>query len=231
MPTAVVTGANRGIGLEFTRQLLLDGYTVFAACRKPEDAAELQQLAESSDGRCRVVPLDVADEQSCRALPDHVDGAVDLLINNAGVHGPKELDQQQLGGIVSQDAKHVFAVNVVGPMLVTQALLDRLSSGSKVLMLSSGLGSIACIRAGRPMVYAASKAALNMLSRGFGMDLVDRGITCVAIQPGWVRTDMGGPDADISVEESVTAMLATVKTLGPADAGRFIGLNGADFPW
>ena len=219
--TWVVTGANRGIGLEFARQLVARGATVFATHRAGADIEALR----ATGAAC--AELDVRDDASVAAFAKALARPIDVLVNNAGrqyrVDTLDELDFAELAD--------TFEVNAFGPLRVTRALLPQLLTGRlrRVLFLSSRMGSFGEFEPGRNMYgYRGSKAALNMFFRGMSDELGRKGITCVNLHPGWVRTDMGGAEARLSPEESVESMLA-VATHAPH--GVFITETGAELPW
>jgi NAD(P)-dependent dehydrogenase (short-subunit alcohol dehydrogenase family) len=229
--TVLVTGANRGLGLEFVRQYAADGWQVLAACRDPASARELQQLAAGSGGRIEVVALDVSDPASVRAAAQALSGTpIDLLINNAGVGSPRG---QKLGALDYAAWARVLDVNTLGPMRVTEAFLPHLAAGGgkKVVTITSGMGSIADNTSGGSYAYRSSKAAVNMVVKSLSIDLAPRGITCVVMNPGWVRTDMGGPGGKISPAESIAAMRRVIAKLTPADSGKFFNYDGGQYPW
>jgi NAD(P)-dependent dehydrogenase (short-subunit alcohol dehydrogenase family) len=218
----VVTGANRGIGLEFARQLHEAGAEVIGTARKPEAAVELKALG------VRVEQLDVTDPESVAALKEAIgDAPVDALLNNAGIFPSR-------GGIEAADPQEyarVYDVNVIGPLRVTQALLPNLRAGERklVMNMSSGLGSIASNGRGSSAGYRESKSALNMMTRSMAAEL--DGFICIAMSPGWVRTDMGGPNARLSPEESVSGMLAVLAATTTADSGRYLDYKGDELDW
>jgi len=223
----VVTGANRGIGLEFVKQLTARGEEVDATARDPGDAAELQALA-SSGVRLRNHRLDVADDTSVAAFAQNLaPGPVDVLINNAGVSGVK-------GGelIDPDDLLRVLNVNAVGTLRVVRALLARLreGEGKKIVNLTSKLGSIADASGGR-YAYRASKAALNMVTKLLAEDLRAEGFRAVALHPGWVQTRMGGSAAPVPPEQSVQGMLRIIDGLTPEQSGRAFDFQGRDIRW
>lgn len=224
----VVTGANRGIGLELTRQLLARGDTVEAGARAPSGARSLNQLAATTDGRLRVHALDVAMDESVRAFARAVGAQpVHLLVNNAGTMGQRDAP---LGELDTESVLRTFSVNTVGPLRVTQALLPALRAGkAKVVNVSSTMGSIADNRSGGSMDYRLSKAALNMLSRNLAHELAADGIIVVSIHPGWVQTAMGGANAPVTVEDSVRAVLQVIDRLRPEDSGGFFNQRGEPF--
>jgi NAD(P)-dependent dehydrogenase (short-subunit alcohol dehydrogenase family) len=233
----LITGAGRGLGLELARQLLRGGHRVFAAVRDPGMAVDLAQLSQGE----RLVPttLDVSDPDSIAAARRFVGchtAALDLLINNAGTHSPRlppAQANQRFGALEPAGLLQLVQVNAVGPLLVTQAFADLLEAGERprVLCISSRLGSIGDKHEGGNYGYCASKATLNMLTRTMAWDLAPRGITAVAMNPGWVRTAMGGPNAPLSAAESVAGMLAVIEGLEPSDAGRFLRWDGGEQAW
>ncbi|HYV19786.1 MAG TPA: SDR family oxidoreductase [Verrucomicrobiae bacterium] len=226
--TVLITGANRGLGLEFARQYRASGWQVIATAREPEAAADLKALGEG----VRILPLDVTKPESVAALKSSLGAQpIDLLINNAGQGVGLEggsLDKLDLATF-----ERVFQVNTLGPVRVTQALLPNLRAGKgkMVVGISSGLGSIAENREGGFYGYRESKAALDMFLRGLAAELKDQGFTCVAIIPGWVKTDMGGPNAPLTPEESVTGMRRVLDGLKPENTGQFWSYKGTQVPW
>jgi len=225
----VITGANRGIGLELTRQYLARGDSVHAGARTPGRAGELAALMEPSSGRLRIHACDVALETSVRAFAATVTEPVDLLINNAGVRSrPDSLEALDL-----DDAARAFQVNALGTLRVTAALLPMLrrSGGAKIANMSSGLGSIGDNTSGGSYGYRMSKAALNMASRSLAQDLRGEGLITVAISPGWVQTDMGGSDAPTPVAESVAGLIALIDRLTLQDSGSFLNFRGEPIAW
>lgn len=225
--TYVVTGANRGIGLELARQLKGKGHTVIGTAREPGAAAELKGFAE------RVLALDIADERSVESFARELgDTPVDVLINNAGI-GPNE------DGIESLDLdamERAFAVNSVGALRVTRGVLKNLRAAKTrtIVSVTSTMGSIELTggsMGGGSYAYRASKAALNMLMRTLAGELREDGFTCFVICPGWVRTRMGGENAPLSVEESASGILRVVEGAGPAESGRFLNHRGETVPW
>jgi len=231
MPTVLVTGANRGLGLEFARQYAADGWQVFAACRAPDDARELQELAAASAGRIRVVPIDVADSASVGAAAKALGGQpIDLLLNNAGVGGPPG---QQLGKLDYAAWARVLDINTLGPMRVTEAFLENVAQGGgkRIVTITSAMGSIADNLSGGRYAYRSSKAAVNIVMKSLSVDLAPRGITCVVMHPGWVRTDMGGEGGKLSPAESVKSVRAVIESLKPEDSGKFLNYDGKPYPW
>ena len=236
----LVTGANRGLGLELVRQLLGRHCHVVATCRQPGKATALNTLAGEHPGRLHVLPLDVADPRSraelVRELPLVTDEeSLHLLINNAGVLRGGE----RFGQVAPADLDASFHTNAAGPFLLTQALApwlaeagnDARREGAVVANLSSEIGSIAQRREFRTPSYAIGKAAQNMGTVLLDKALAPRGIRVVALHPGWVRTDMGGADAPLAAAEAAAALLRTLDGLGPLDGGRFLDGAGHSLPW
>jgi NAD(P)-dependent dehydrogenase (short-subunit alcohol dehydrogenase family) len=227
---SIVTGANRGLGLEFTRQLLARGDHVVAACRHPGKASELNHLAGEYPGRLHVLPLDVAEEKSrtafARELPLVADG-IDLLINNAGVLHSGE----RWGSVSEANLADSLRTNAMGPFLLTQALASQLAERATVANISSGMGSISDDPDFHSPSYRISKAALNMATRMLARALESRGIPVIALCPGWVRTDMGGSSAQITPSESVSALLQMIDAVTPERSGGFFDRFGKPMPW
>jgi NAD(P)-dependent dehydrogenase (short-subunit alcohol dehydrogenase family) len=222
--TYLVTGANRGIGLAFARRLCTRGDRVIATCRDPGKARDLAKLP------LRLEQLDVEDEESIAGLASRIEGEpLDVLINNAGIGEAGA----RFGRLSMKDLEEALRVNAAGPAALTQALLPNLRAGKRriVVNLSSGLGSISQNESGGWIAYRASKAALNQLTRTVAAELKREGFVCIAISPGWVKTDMGGAGASLSPDESVAAMLEVIDRLKPSDTGRFLDHRGREMPW
>jgi NAD(P)-dependent dehydrogenase (short-subunit alcohol dehydrogenase family) len=231
MPSTLITGANRGLGLEFARQYLADGWRVYAACRDPNTASELRRLAEPNDKNLQIMTLDVTNPANVKAAVSELDGrAIDLLLNNAGVMGARG---QTVGNLDYDTWAKVLEANTMGPMRVAEAFVDHVARSDRKLIvtLTSGMGSLADNTSGGSIAYRSSKAAVNMVMRSLAIDLTPRGITCVVVNPGWVPTDMGGPHARISPAESVTKLRRLIDTLGPAQSGKFFNYDGREYPW
>ena len=223
----LVTGAGRGIGFELARRYAAAGWTVLATVRNPEAAAALKALP----GSVETLDLDVSDAASVAALVRRLGGRpIDLLINNAGIYGP---DSDQLGRFDYGAWERVLAVNSLGPLRVTEALLPNLRAGSKrtVATLTSAMGSIADNTSGGALFYRSSKAALNAAMKTLAIALRSERFTVVVLHPGWVRTDMGGPAATLDVATSAAGLIEVIAGLAPADTGRFLNYNGAALPW
>ena len=231
MATILVTGAHRGLGLEFTRQYLSEGYAVIAATRNPGAAHRLRQLERDSKGNLSLVEADVADSASVRRAASNIQTpAIDILINCAGVLGG---DGQTIGSIDYHEWMRVLDVNVLGPMRMCEAFLDRVARSDRrlIVTITSGMGSLADNTSGGYIAYRTSKAAVNMAMRTAAIDVKSRGISCVVLNPGWVKTDMGGPNAKLAPEQSVTAMRRVIAELGPNESGRFYNYDGREYPW
>jgi len=222
--TVLITGANRGLGLEYAEQFAARGYTVIGTARNPAEAGDLRKVAD------RVEQLDVADPASVAALAKRLDGVpIDILINNAGMF---DRDDVTLDAVDFGTLEQTFAVNSFGPLRVTQALLPNLRAGKDklIISMSSQLSSIENSN-GRWYAYRASKSALNQFNKIWSVELGPEGFICVVLHPGWVRTDMGGPNASYSPEESVTGLVNVIEALTPEDNGRFYDFQGNPIPW
>jgi NAD(P)-dependent dehydrogenase (short-subunit alcohol dehydrogenase family) len=231
MPTILITGANRGLGLEFTRQYAADGWTVIAACRDPQSARDLQAFATDGAGRIRVIAMNVADTASVKAAAATLAGEpIDILLNNAGVGSPAG---KTLGSLDYAAWLKVLDVNALGPARVVEALVENVARGERklILTITSRMGSIDDNSSGGSYPYRSSKAAVNMVVKSLSRDLAPRGITCVLLHPGWVRTAMGGPGGKLSPAESIAAMRKLIAGLGPEDSGKFYDYDGAVIPW
>lgn len=224
-----ITGSNRGLGLEFTRQWLGRGAEVLAACREPESATALNALAAAHIDQLTVLPLDVDDEQQIAELPARFGiDAIDLLINNAG----SLVSGERLGNLQAEVMRSAFQTNVIGPVLLTQALAPALAARSGwVVNLSSELGSISGRNGFFTPTYCASKAALNMWTRLLDFALTGQGVRCIALHPGWVQTDMGGEDAPLDPATSVASMISLIEGLGADQAGAFLAFDGSVLDW
>ena len=232
MPSVLITGANRGLGLEFARQYLASGWQVYAGCRQPSSASELRRLADCKRRqKLRIMALDVTDEASIKAAAAQLDGqSIDLLLNNAGVMGTRG---QTIGNMDYEVWAKVLDANTMGPMRVSEAFVDQVARSKRKLIvtLTSGMGSLADNTSGGSIAYRSSKAAVNMVMRSLAIDLAPLGITCVVVNPGWVQTDMGGTQATMTSAESVTKLRNLIETLGPAQSGKFFNYDGREYAW
>jgi len=238
----LLTGANRGLGLEWTRRLADRVDRLFATCRRPAEAHELAALADEHPDTIEVFALDVADSDAIAAAAERVEeetGALDLLVNNAGINGGGTGDR--FGAVDQETMMDVLRVNTAGPHLLVQACASLLRGGgadgsaagneSIVVNVTSQLGSIANTSGGSWHSYKASKAALNMCTRLQSGALKSDGVIVVSMHPGWVRTDMGGSNARLSPGESVSGMLDVIADLTPEEAGRFLTYDNNELPW
>jgi NAD(P)-dependent dehydrogenase (short-subunit alcohol dehydrogenase family) len=232
MQRILVTGAARGIGFEFVRRFLARGDRVFAAVRRPDSNTRWAELAAIHPGRLSVLKLDVAELGHIAAfahtLSEHTD-ALDLLINNAGLLPSGE----RFGHVAPNDLEQAFRINAAAPLLLTQALAPLLARGSqpKVLNLSSELSSIAQRKAFSTPSYCISKAALNMATRLTAFELAGRGVMCAAVHPGWVKTDMGGTNAPLTIEDSVRALIGFIDSMTSEHNGGLFESDGRRLPW
>lgn len=240
MPTVLVTGANRGIGLEFARQYAQDSWKVIATCRNPGKTEGLAELARSQPD-VRIEQLDVNDRDSLSALSARLaEETIDVLINNAGILSGSNKpctaevnDPSQNFGAIDPDAwMRILQTNVVAPAMVMQALFPQLMRGAtrKVAMISSGWGSLE--QTGPEfMGYRSSKAGLNASMRSIAETLRGSGVILVSLSPGWVRTDMGGSGSSLLPEASVAGMRKVIAGLTLKQSGGFIRYNGEATPW
>ena len=234
MPRNVlVTGANRGIGLEFCRQLLAAGDHVIATCRQPGKATALNTLAGEYPGRLHVLPLDVAQPKSraelVRELPLVLgdDARIDLLVNNAGVLHSGE----RFGHLDQAVLEDSLRINAIGPFLLSEAVAPLLADGARIANLSSVMGSITRQGAFRSPSYGASKAAQNLLNAQLAHALAARDIRVLSLHPGWVQTDMGGTGAEVTPAESVAGLLQAIDAATPVQSGSFLDWRGQSVPW
>jgi len=230
MATVLVIGANRGIGLEFTKQYLARGEQVIGTCRDAAAADELQQLKAENEN-LQILSLDVSSDESLAAFPAQLgDTAVDVFINNAGVYGPRD---SVFGNVDEQNWLPVLRINSIAPMLLTQLIIDNLrkGQGKKLLYVTSKMGSIDDNKGGGSYVYRSSKAALNAIVKSIAVDLSSEGFTAAVLHPGWVQTDMGGRNALIDTQTSVSGMISVIDNLSSSHAGCFFNFDGNMIPW
>lgn len=236
MASWLITGANRGIGLEYTRQLAEAGEAVIAAARSPANAAELAALAARYP-LIRVEVLDLQDRASVAALGERLEGTpVDVLLNNAGLYGGSwdNASHRQSHDSMDYDLwEQIMRINVMAPFQMVQVLRGSLVAGQRklVINMSSDLGSIANNAQGQSYAYRSSKAALNMVTKGLSVELAGDGFTVISMAPGWTQTDLGGASAKWPVEESVANQLKVIAGLTAQDNGRFVDLLGQSVPW
>ena len=228
----LISGANRGIGLEFTRQLLARGEHVIATCRHPGKATALNALAGEHPGRLHVLPLDVADPKSRASLVHDLplvlgDDRLDLLVNNAGVLHSGE----RFGHVEAAILEDSFRTNAIGPFLLAQALAPLLNDGARIANLSSVMASIASRGEFRSPSYCASKAAQNMLTVQLAQAVAARGIVVLALHPGWVQTEMGGEHATVPTADAVAGLLRVIDGATLPQSGSFLDWRGEPLPW
>jgi NAD(P)-dependent dehydrogenase (short-subunit alcohol dehydrogenase family) len=227
MPSVLITGANRGIGLEFARQYAAAGWRVVATCRDPARAKALKVVA----GDLRVCALDVGDFVAIDVLARELENEpIDILLNNAGVYGP---EPQTLDSLDYAGWAETFLIDCMAPIRMSQAFLGHVEKSrlKTIVAITSKMGSIADNSSGEAYIYRTGKAALNMAFKSLAVDLAPRGIVAAVIHPGWVKTEMGGPGALISASESVSGMQELIAHLTLEDSGRFWSYDGTEIPW
>lgn len=230
MATVLITGTNRGLGLEFVKHYLERSDTVIATCRDSSSATELQTLAANNE-KLSLKNLDVSDEQSMAGFAAELkDTAIDVFINNAGIYGPRDAN---FGNVGSSDWEQVIRVNAIAPMLLTQLIIGSLRQGTdkKLVYVTSKMGSIDDNKGGGNYIYRSSKTALNSVAKSLSVDLASEGFNVAVVHPGWVRTDMGGPNGLIDVETSVAGMLAVIDGLSSDNSGNFFNYDGSLISW
>ena len=223
MKSVVVTGANRGIGLELCKQFLAKGNRVFATYRS--NKGELKTIENTN---LSTFKLDVRNADELESFVSSIEGSVDILINNAGIADGR---WQSISEIDMRHAIEVIEVNSIAPVLVTQKFENKLKPGSKIVMMSSLMGSISDCMSGRSYAYRASKTALNMFSIAMKNELESKGVSILIMHPGWVETDMGGPNAPLSVVESVTGIIDRIEEQTLELTGRYVQFDGTPIEW
>lgn len=232
MRTTLITGANRGIGLEFSRQYAADGWRVFACGRHPEKSDALGKLAAQYPDLIIMHALDVTDHVQIERLAQLLaDESVDLLINNAGFY--PDSDKSGFGHTDYAEWLQAFRINTMAPLKMAEAFAAQIARSKQktIVTITSMMGSIADNGSGGSYLYRSSKAAVNMVVKSLSIDLKPVGITAVVFHPGWVKTDMGGPNALISTEQSVSGMRQVISRLTLADSGKFFAYDGQEIPW
>jgi len=227
----LITGANRGIGLEMVKYAMQQGWRVFACCRNPHTADNLFNIAKLSNGQISVHIADMLELATLQALSYELrNDPIDILINNAGIYGS---DNNKFGAVDVNGWLQAFQVNSIAPLKMVEAFAEQLLMGERKLVacMSSKMGSMADNGFGNSYIYRSSKAALNAVVKSLSIDLKSQGIITVALHPGWVKTDMGGPDAEITARESVELLFSNLMLLRIEDSGRFIDIDGSDIPW
>lgn len=232
MKTVLITGANRGIGLEFVRQYAADGWRIMACARQPEKAEALQQLLAQYPQQIAVHRLDLVDIAQINQLAQTLgDADIDVLINNAGIY--PESDFSGFGQTQYEDWITAFRINTLAPLKMAEAFVTHIQRGQlkTLVTITSKMGSMADNSSGGNYQYRSSKAAVNMVVKSLSIDLAKLGITAILLHPGWVQTDMGGSNAWISAEQSVMGMRQLIENAKPTDAGRFLAYDGQEVPW
>lgn len=230
MKTVLITGASRGLGLEFTKQYAENGYRVIACCRSPEKASDLQELAEINESVI-IKQLDVTNQNHIKTLANDLQGQpIDILLNNAGIYGS---DAQVLGDIDPNNMIDVFKTNTIAPLIVSDALLKNVAqSNTKVIAnISSRVGSIDDNEGGSRYAYRCSKTALNMVMKSFAIDVKDKGVRVIVLHPGWVETDMTGPDALVKPDESVKGLINIIDTKAGSEILPYYAFDGRHLAW
>mgnify|MGYP006166107689 FL=1 len=232
MKKVLITGANRGIGLEFVRQFTSRGDRVFATCRQPSEAIDLHDLKTQNPDLISITPLDVTDPRSLTDSHKFISAqteTLDLLINNSGIN----IDDGSFGSFNLETMKSILTINSIAPMMVTQQYLDliKTSSEPKIINISSINASLTNLVPRGYYSYSASKAALNMYSLRLSHDLKKTGVIIIMLHPGWVKTDMGGPNADITPQDSIKSMLQFFDTLTLDNSGGYYDYTGRIIPW
>jgi NAD(P)-dependent dehydrogenase (short-subunit alcohol dehydrogenase family) len=232
MNTALITGANRGIGLEFSRQYAVAGWHVLACSRYPEKSDELNKLAARFPEQVKIHALDVSDHLQIDRLGQVLaDESIDLLINNAGIY--PDSDKRGFGHIDYAEWLQAFRINTMAPLKMAETFATQVSRSEQktIVTITSKMGSIADNSSGGSYPYRSSKTAVNMVVKSLAVDLKPVGITAVVFHPGWVKTDMGGPNALISTEQSVSGIRQVIAKLTIADSGKFFAYDGQMISW
>ena len=227
MPTVMITGSNRGLGLECARQYADEGWRVIATCRNPGNAIKLASLK----GELEIHALDMSDHGQILSLADSLrEEAIDLLFNNAGIFDPSP---SHLVDIDYKDWENFIRINVMSPLMICATFSDHVAASNlkKIAIMSSKMGSIEDNNSGGSYIYRSTKAALNAVMKSLSIDLAPRGISVAILHPGWVRTDMGGPNGLIDAPESVNGLLKVIKDLNLKNSGRFYSYDGSEIAW
>ena len=230
MTNVLITGANRGLGLGFVKIFLAKNANVICTTRNISGSPELLECKKKCPNNIEVLELDLLKENSGNTLSDLLsDKPIDILINNAGVGN----SNQQFGSVSSKPWVELLKVNLIAPLMITQSIIENVkkSSGKKIYFLSSQLGSIGDNTSGGMYIYRSSKTGLNQIVKSLSVDLKVHGITVVSLHPGWVKTDMGGPNAPVSIEESIKGMMKVIEATEIRDTGRFLDYDGKELPW
>ena len=228
--TILITGANRGIGLELTRQFADDGWAVLACCRNPADASDLQQLCERYPS-IETLTLDVTDYAQMQSLAVQLqDRPIDILLSNAGIYGPRGAN---FGDVDAAAWREVLEVNTIAPLMLAQAFVEQVAASRHKLIavISSKMGSIADNGSGGSYIYRTSKTAVNQVVKSLANDLAGQGISVISLHPGWVQTDMGGANAEINTATSAAGLKTVLQAAGTEQSGQFLEYNGDAILW
>jgi NAD(P)-dependent dehydrogenase (short-subunit alcohol dehydrogenase family) len=231
MPVILITGASRGLGLEFARQYAQAGWQVLACCRHPDSATELRELATRHPA-VSLRRLDVGRFEDIDALARELaDESIDVLLNNAGVYGDSE--HNRFGALDYALWSEVLRIDTLAPVKLAEAFLPQVARGERrlIVAITSLMGSIADNTSGGSILYRSAKAALNAAMKSLAIDLKSQGVGVLLLHPGWVRTDMGGPNAPTLPSESIAGMRRVIEDYRPADTGRFLNFRGEELPW
>lgn len=226
----LITGANRGIGLELTRQFAEDGWQVLACCRNPAAATDLQALSQQGLA-IEVHALDVTNYEQMASLANELGHKpIDILLSNAGIYGPKGV---AFGEVDVKEWREVLEVNTIAPLMLVQAFVEQVAASQQklVAVISSKVGSIADNSSGGSYLYRSSKTAVNQVVKCLSIDLAERDISVISLHPGWVKTEMGGANAEIGADDSVSGLKSILQSATLAQSGQFIEYNGNSIPW
>lgn len=228
--TILITGSNRGIGLELAKQYAESGWRVLACCRSPEKANELSALGDLHNN-LSIHRLDVTDSEQLLSLANEFkDQPIDILFNNAGIYGPNDTSFEKID---ENGWLECLRINTISPMKVTQAFIENVAISKRKLIatMSSKMGSMSDNGSGGSYIYRSSKAALNAVMKSASIDLRPRGIKVAILHPGWVLTDMGGPNAEISVKECVNSLRKNIDNVTLENSGQFFEIDGSLISW
>ena len=230
MATILVTGANRGLGIEFVEQYLNDGNEVIATYRNENSSMDLIKMGNERSN-LKLLQLDVSSNKSLNSFAENLgDSPIDIFINNAGVYGPRN---SSFGNVDEENWIPAIKINAIAPILLTQLIIKNIRSGAdkKLIFVTSKMGSIDDNKGGGAYVYRSSKTALNAVVKSLSVDLENEGIVVALIHPGWVKTDMGGPNALIDKDTSVRGMTEVISNLDISSTGNFYDYDGSIIPW
>ena len=230
MATILVTGANRGLGIEFVEQYLNEGNEVIATYRNENSSMDLIEMGNERSN-LKLLQLDVSSNKSLNSFAENLGNLpIDIFINNAGVYGPRN---SSFGNVDEENWIPAIKVNTIAPILMTQLIIKNIRSGAdkKLIYITSKMGSIDDNKGGGAYVYRSSKTALNSVVKSLSVDLENEGMTVALIHPGWVKTDMGGPSALIDKDTSVRGMTEVISNLDISSTGNFYNYDGSIIPW